>query len=46
MLDNYIYVKLYSPKKDKITNKLLVIGFLRKYYKFKFFYYYNLKQKK
>lgn len=40
-MNNYIYIKRYTPKKDKIANKLLVIGILRKYFGFRFFWYIN-----
>lgn len=42
-MKDYIYIRYYYPKKDKITNKVFVIGFLRKYFKFKCFYYINIK---
>lgn len=38
ILNNYIYIKYYP----EYTNKLLVIGVLRKLFKFKFFMYINL----
>lgn len=39
-MKNYIYLHYYHKKVD---NKLLVIGFLRKYFKFKLFLYINIK---
>lgn len=42
-IKDYIYIKKYTPEKDKISNKLLVIGIMRKFFKFKFFYYIKLK---
>lgn len=41
---NFIYVKLYNEK-DKVSNTLLVIGFLRSIYGFKNFFYLELKKK-
>lgn len=43
MKGDYFYRKRYSPKTDKITNHLLVIGFLRKYFGFRFFWYIEKK---
>jgi len=40
-----VYIKYYG-KKDRITNRVLVIGFLRKYFKFKFFLYIYLRKSK
>jgi hypothetical protein len=42
-IGDYIYIFMY-PKLPKYpcTNRLLVIGFLRKYFGFKLFYYFNL----
>lgn len=45
MIKDYIYIKLYNEK-DRVSNKLLVIGFLRKYFKFKFFFYIDLDKLK
>jgi len=42
---HYLYIHLYSPEKDKIQNKMLVIGLFRKWFKFKLFWYINLKVK-
>jgi len=39
-MKDYIYIKYYS----EYTNKLLVIGILRKLFGFKFFIYINLKK--
>ena len=38
-MKDFIYIKLYKP--PQVTNKLLVIGFLRKIFGFKFFFYIN-----
>ncbi len=43
-IKDYIYIKKYTEA-DKVSNNLLVIGFLRKYYRFKFFYYINIPDK-
>lgn len=40
MLKDYIYIHYYK----KSLNKLLVIGFLRKFFGFKLFIYQNLKR--
>jgi hypothetical protein len=40
---DFIYIRLYTPSRDKITNRLLVIGFLRRWLKFKLFFYIKLK---
>ncbi len=40
---HYLYIKRYTPKNDRIVNKLLVIGLLRKFFGFKFFWYINRK---
>ncbi len=40
---NLFLIRYYTPKADNITNKLLVIGFLRKFFKFKYFYYFDIK---
>ncbi len=40
-MNNFIYIKRYTPEKDKISNNLLVIGILRKYFGFKLFWYIN-----
>lgn len=39
---HFLYIKIYSEK-DRVNNKLLVIGLFRKFFKFKFFWYINLK---
>ena len=42
-MKNILYINYYSPKcKIPVSNKLLVIGFLRIFFKFKFFYYIKL----
>jgi hypothetical protein len=41
---HFFYIKIYSEK-DRVNNKLLVIGLFRKFFKFKFFWYINLKTK-
>lgn len=43
-MKQYLYIKLYGPE-DKVSNKLLVIGFLRKFFKFKLFIYIQLNEK-
>ena len=43
--DDIIYIKYWCPEKHRINNRLLVIGFLRCFFKFKFFFYINLKTK-
>lgn len=41
--NDFIYIKFYQPKTDKIVNKILVIGFLRYFFKFSFFIYIKIK---
>lgn len=41
-MNDYIYIFYYPTEKYKCNNKLLVIGFLRKFFGFKFFYYIHL----
>ncbi len=41
-IKDFIYINRYPNKDCKCVNKLLVIGFLRKYFNFKLFYYINL----
>ena len=46
-MKNYIYIKLHiytnKEKTNKYINKLLVIGFFKKWFKFKYFFYFNFK---
>ena len=43
-LDDFIYIKYYRPSDtNRISNKVLVIGFLRTYFKFKLFKYINIR---
>lgn len=45
-MKNFFYIKLYKysnkQKTEVYLNRLLVIGFLKKWFKFKFFYYFNI----
>ncbi len=43
LINHFIYIRLYHPKKHRIQNKLLVIGLFRKFFKFKYFTYINIK---
>jgi hypothetical protein len=38
----WVYVYHYTPKKNKVSNRLLVIGFLRKFFGFRFFFYFKI----
>ena len=42
-LGNWFYIKYYGPK-DRIVNKIIRIGFLRKYFKFKLFFTIHIKR--
>ena len=42
-MKDWVYINYYSPNsKQPVSNKLLVIGFLRKFFKFNLFFYYKL----
>lgn len=41
-MKNYIYIKRYPTKKYPCSNKLLVVGFFKKWFNFKFFFYFNI----
>lgn len=42
MISDWLLIRYYPSKKCKSANKLLVIGLLRKFFKFKLFLYKNL----
>lgn len=44
-LNNILYIKLYGEK-DRVNNRLLVIGFGRYFFGFKYFLYINLAKSK